>query len=410
MIKRAPLKIRLKQYSRYPLGLIGVAVVVLLAINLIGTRHPAAQGQLDDRYTKSLTMKWLAQCYTQDCVNQGMENITKNAGPEAALASLHYYVDNVPNYLPGDNHLRAHHVGYQLFRSYGLSTKVFLECGSDFNNGCMHGYIEEAETHIKGSSASTLADELCKPILAGSAYSYNQKHFCYHGIGHAIMEDVNYDLTAALNQCDAFGNQIAQIGCWQGAFMENEWGYVSHIIDNGTFSKTDPMAPCDNVAEKYVTQCYMNQEGYLFYRYDNDFQKSAQACVAAGDNAGVCVESLGLAATAESWQPLLLKGQNAGSLESNAWLLCQEAPKAYASNCVIGAVFNILALDGLDFKRSSIFCGLVGSSFQRDCFSSIGQYAWVQTPAPNPPKVESYCLQLPADWQAACREGAKQHY
>ncbi len=408
MTRQARLKINLRQRGRHLLGLIVVAVIIL-AVSLIGTRHPAAQSAPDDRYVKSLTMKWLAQCYTQDCVYQGMESITKDAGPEVALASLHYYVDDVPNYLPGDNHLRAHHVGYQLFRSYGLSTTVFLRCGSDFNNGCMHGYIEEAERHIKGSSASTLADELCKPILIGPSYSYNQKHFCYHGVGHGIMEDVNYNLAAALDQCDAFGNPIAQIGCWQGVFMENEWGYVSHITDNGTFSKTDPMAPCDSVAQKYVTQCYMNQEGYLLYRYDNDFKKAGQACEEAGQNAGVCVESLGLTAAAEAWQPSLLQGRNAGGLEPNAWLLCQEVPKAYTGNCVEGAVFNILALDGLDFKRSSIFCGLVGTTFQKDCFSSIGQYAWVQTPAPNPPKVESYCQQLPPKWQSTCREGTAQH-
>ena len=192
--------------------------------------------------------------------------------------------------------------------------------------------------------------------------------------------------------------------------MENEWGYVSRITDNGTFSKTDPMAPCDNVAEKYVTQCYMNQEGYLFNLYNNDFRKAAQACVAAGPNAGVCVESLGLSASGEAWQPLLLKGQDAGDLESNAWLLCQEVPKPYTSNCVIGSVFNILALDGLDFTRSAKFCGLVGTTFQKDCYSSIGQYAWIQTPTPNPQKVDSYCLQLPSEWQPTCREGAKQHY
>lgn len=408
MIRRAPLKLSLLRRGRRPLSLLVVAVVIL-AVGLIGARHPAAQDSLNDSYIKSLTMKWLGQCYTQDCVYKGIEAITKNAGPEAALASMEYYVHDVPNYLPGDNHLRAHHVGYQLFRSYGLSTKAFLRCGSDFNNGCMHGYIEEAEGSIKGSSASSLANELCLPILDSSAYSYNQKHFCYHGVGHAIMEDVDYNLAAALKECDAFGNDIAEIGCWQGVLMENEWGYVTHITDNGTFSKTDPMEPCDSIAQKYVTQCYMNQEGYLFYRYDNDFKKSAQACEKAGDNGGVCVESLGLAASAESWQPLLLKGRNAGSLESNAWLLCQDVPKQYTGNCVEGAVFNILALDGLDFKRSSIFCGLVGTAYRKDCFSSIGQYAWVQTPAPNPPKVESYCKQLPPKWQSTCREGTAQH-
>lgn len=191
--------------------------------------------------------------------------------------------------------------------------------------------------------------------------------------------------------------------------MENEWGYVSRITDNHTFSKTDPMAPCDNVAEKYVTQCYMNQEGYLFDIYNNDFRKASQACLKAGQNAGVCVESLGLTASAEAWQPLLLKGRDAGGFESNAWLLCQDAPRQYISNCVIGSVFNILALDGLDFNRSSKFCGLVDTAFQKDCFSSIGQYAWVQTPMPNPQKVESYCQQLPPKWQAACRQGTTQH-
>jgi len=409
MKKRAPLKKQLKQRSRYLLCLVAI-VVAVFAVNATSTRQPAAQSSPDNGYIKSLTMKWLAQCYTQDCVYQGIENITKNAGPETALASLHYYVDDVSNYLPGDNHLRAHHVGKELFLMYGLNVKDFLRCGNDFNNGCMHGYIEEAEAQINGSSAISLADELCEPILAGPNYSYNQKHFCYHGVGHAVMGDVNYNLPAALAECDTFDSQIAQIGCWQGVFMENEWGYVSKITNNGTFSKTDPMAPCDKEAAKYVTQCYMNQEGYLFDIYNNDFHKAAQACLRAGSNAGVCVESLGLSASGESWQPLLLENSNVSNLESNAWTLCQEAPKQYVGNCVEGAVFNILALDGLNFSRSSEFCGLVGAAYQASCYSSIGQYAWVQTPAPNPAKVESYCGQVPPKWQPTCRQGTKQHY
>ena len=408
MNRRLPLKIKLNQFSKYIFVLIAV-VVAALVINLADAGRPDAQHSLNNRYIKNLTMKWLAQCHTQECVNQGMQSITANAGPEAALASLDYYAHEVANYLPGDNHLRAHSVGKQIFLSNGLSTEAFLRCGSSFNNGCMHGYIETAEDNIKGSSASSLADEICRPLLTASTYSFNQKHFCYHGIGHAIMEDVDYNLTESLAQCDAFGDQIAQIGCWQGVFMENEWGYVSRITDNGTFSRTDPMAPCNKVAQKYVTQCYMNQEGYLFHIYNNDIKKAGQACLQAGVNAGICIESLGLSASAENWQPLLLKGRGAGDVEANAWLLCQEVPKQYISNCVIGAVFNILALDGLDFMRSSKFCGLVGSAYQRDCYSSIGQYAWVQTREPNPKKVESYCLQLPSKWQPTCREGTKQH-
>lgn len=392
------------------LSLVGIAFIALIVISLglASAHHSSAFYSSGNAYIKSLTNKWLAQCYTQDCVYNGMEKLTAQAGPKLALQSLEYYVHNVPNYLPGDDHLRAHHVGYQLFRTYGLSTKAFLMCDPDFNNGCMHGYIEEAQAKLHGSAWS-LGNELCKPLNIKTTNSYNQKHFCYHGVGHAIMEDVNYNLTAALKECDSYNDVVAETGCWQGAFMENEWGYVSKIADNGTFSRNDLMAPCDHVAQKYQTQCYMNQEGYLLNVFNNDPYKAAKACQAAGDNAGVCAESLGLTASAEAWQPLLLKTKYTGNREADAWTICRGFPQQYIINCVTGAVFNILALDGLDFSGASRFCGLVNSAYQTDCYSDIGQYAWVQTPAPNPKKVDSYCIQVPSRWQATCRQGATQH-
>lgn len=395
--------IKFKINQRLPL--IVLAVLAIAALGFVSINHPSAAEPKIGKESKFLAQKWLAQCYKQECINSGLKSITAQQGTEAALDALEYYKHYVSNYLPGDDHLRAHQIGEQTFISYGLSSKVVLRCGTDFNYGCMHGYIEEAEAKIKGSDSLSLSKILCDPIEDSSNYSFNMKHFCYHGIGHAIMEDVDYDLQAALDQCDQLKDEIAQNGCWQGVFMENVFGFTSGETDNGTFSKTDPLAPCDAVAKKYQSQCYVNQEGYLFSYFHMDVYKAAQACLAAGDQTGNCIEGIGLSASSEVWQPVLLKDKNTGSIESNAWLICQQFPTDYITSCVTGAVFQLLEADGLNFSRASKFCGLVGAKSQNECFRSIGRYAGVEA-ARGSQSPASYCSQLPLERQTVCRQGA----
>lgn len=354
---------------------------------------------------KSLASKWLAPCTKETCIKFGLENITKKYGTQTAMDALGLYA-NSPNSLAGDIHERAHYIGYQTAITYGTKGDSFLKCSTQFNYGCMHGFfIRAIEVKPKSMPLYQAADNICSSIESNPSYSINMKYYCYHGVGHAIMVARNYKLTAAISTCDQLKSQIGQTGCWQGVFMENVNGQMNEGVSNGSFSDTDPLAPCDTFADKYQRECYINQAGHLFSYYNWDISKSTLACLNAGAQTSTCLEGIGLSATSSVWQKILLGDQVSGGTESTGWLFCSKFPEGHVESCVTGAVVQILQMDRFDFKRADRFCSLVGSSLQTACYRRIGEYTRLEST--NSQNASGYCDQLPSMWQPVCRQGAQ---
>jgi len=79
---------------------------------------------------------------------------------------------------------------------------------------------------------------------------------CLHGLGHAITYYSGYVLDLSLNVCDATGDEWASSSCWGGVFMEN---IAAADPAQRDLSPTDYHYPCDKIAEKYKSQCYVMQ-------------------------------------------------------------------------------------------------------------------------------------------------------
>jgi hypothetical protein len=378
------------------LALIPMVYGVYYAGHRLGTSDGASD-------TRSIVEKWLVPCKQQKCINTSLQKITAKYGTQKALDSLQYYVDKVPDSLKGDNHLRAHYIGYQSLKSFGMTGQAFLECTIIYDYGCMHGFIEQMIWD--GMTPGKTAEKLCRPVESSQSYSSNMKYYCYHGIGHGVLDYYDYDLTASLQFCDTLASQLGQTGCWQGVFMENVSAYTIGEKHNGTFSKTDPLAPCDVVEAKYQRECYINQEGYLFSFYDWDAGKAAYACLGAGEQIGTCMEGIGLAASSVPWQHILLKDKITISLGENAWMICQKFPAGYVTGCVTGAVTQILENDGVNFKQAANFCAVVDSASNTACYRRIGEYTRLQVA--DRAKAAAYCGQLVKEWRQICRLGAE---
>ncbi|MDA1334584.1 MAG: hypothetical protein O2794_01040 [bacterium] len=304
------------------------------------------------------------------CISNSVKDLTRDYGPVAAVELLEIMVADGRVSRSINDHQLSHEIGREAARSYGVNSEAFLLCPmSAFNGGCQHGFFE----YVLGRTESTsqAADLICKSL--GDTYSNKFKFYCYHGVGHGVMMQQAYDLQASLDTCDSLDGLSAQDGCWQGVFMENTNAGMSGEARAGLFSLEDPLAPCNQVEDKYRNECYLNHAGYLMKFFGNDIRRGAHSCLEAGEWIPSCLQSLGLMVTNPSWQGALLPGAAQLGEVRSAWELCRMFPTDHISQCVQGGVDNIINFDEFDVGRADEFCSIIDTQDQELCFRGIGR-------------------------------------
>jgi len=336
------------------------------------------------------------------CISESLKAVTDAYGPEAAIQTLER-LQNERIILPSvDDHQLVHRIGRQTAASFGVNTKSFLLCPMNaYNGGCQHGFFE----HVLGktSSSKEAADLICKSL--GDEYSEKARFYCYHGVGHGVMMAYAYDLPGALSTCAGFDSWMAEDGCAQGVFMENTNAGMSGEARSGIFSADEPLLPCTTVEEKYRHECFLNHAGWLMQVFHNSVQNATAVCLNAPnkDNVSACLQSIGLMVTNPTWQRTLFQNYGAVPLEKGAWELCLDFPAGHRSECVIGAVDNIMNFDELDVTRANAFCLLVQADLQTLCARMIGLNAKRQSIHPN--DAANVCEKLNKNLREGCLSG-----
>ncbi len=188
--------------------------------------------------------------------------------------------------LPVDCHQRVHKVGRFNYELRGNAAFKVLD--SECMSGYTHG-VTEAFFHKNGTENLSKSLELiCDGKLTGF-----YAHQCYHGVGHGLMAFSDYDLPAALKDCDKLP-QIAtsKESCYSGAFMENVVGAISvekaksqpdSDFHTSSWLNDDPLFPCNSIAvnERYKNACYTFQTSRMVQVVGFDFAKVTAACLKA---------------------------------------------------------------------------------------------------------------------------------
>lgn len=352
---------------------------------------------------QDLVGHYLSSCQDQKCVMEASKQMTKDYDPGRAISALVSFRSQRPAGNLGDPHLWAHQVGVETAEKYGMSGETFIKCPDTFNYGCSHGFFESLV--LKNHSLKQTIDDICGNFEQNPRYSSKQKYYCYHGAGHGILSDVNYDIDKALSICDSLNSSFGVEGCWQGAFMEADNAANDGDAPQGKFSdKQHPLAPCDRVADKYQNQCYINLPGRLIVVEDNDPVAAARDCLAASEaNRKVCFDGLGIVVSNDTWQMQQAEFNN-GDLIGNSWKICRQFPKDFVDRCVFGVVAGITNVDQYISDRAVAFCNIVDSNLTSWCFQSLGndlRGIYSSTSA-----VEKQCRLAPAAYVDACRKGA----
>lgn len=307
------------------------------------------------------------------CFRSVLRDAVKKVGTKKAIEVLTLLRKSKVINATFDDHLHAHEIGRETAKLLGITPEAFSKCPTEYNYGCQHGFFEYALSKTK--SYKEAAMRICENVQAESTpklYSY-----CYHGVGHGLMMALAYNLDKSLEVCNELPNQTAQVGCWQGSFMENSNAAVTNEEKVLAFSKTDPLSPCNKVEERYKWQCYINHAGYLMKVTHIDVQKAVQICLSAPDGGTKpCIQSIGLMTTNPIWQKQVKGVDTVLDSKKNvevAWQICSEMPPQAQEDCVIGAVGNILNFDETNIKRVTNFCSIVDPILKKTCFTQIGQ-------------------------------------
>lgn len=199
-----------------------------------------------------------------------MRDLAMRAGPEMAVELLNE--SRLPK--SGQTHLIAHIIGQVAYQMY--KEKSLPVCGDDMLNGCAHGLIMVALPHIGIQGIQQMID-YCKTL---TPFKY---HMCLHASGHAFLAVTDYkDLLSALNHCDSLvdPSDSLSIHCYNGVFMENAHGEHDGIIPSlhPWLDANNLMRPCDEVAHRYKTACYLNQAGWWYLTLGGDIGKGVALC------------------------------------------------------------------------------------------------------------------------------------
>lgn len=173
----------------------------------------------------------------------------------------------------GELHLLTHVVGESLYRKKGAG--ALPECFSDDLYGCSHGLIISAMTSEGYDVIKNMIDA-CETEEVEFNY-----HMCLHAAGHGFLAYTKYEIQPALDYCDNLGVNGPEIQhCYIGVFMENVHGEHDNLapISHPSLSRDNPFAPCDSIATKYQSACYLNQLGWWLTINGGNYTKVGSMC------------------------------------------------------------------------------------------------------------------------------------
>ena len=341
--------------------------------------HPVA-GSFRPNETK------IASCTEGRCWEQAFGNISYYEGPKTALRLFADAIASDPA-IESDCHRIAHNIGSAALARYKNDVgHAFAEGAATCWSGYYHGILERAlvDVHSKNQLVS-VARSLCSgKTVHSTTFLYYQ---CVHGIGHGLMIHTGLDLMASLRVCEQLLTSWDQTSCDGGVFMEN-FG-TSYGVRSSYLRDNDPVYPCNAIAERHKLYCYLQVTDRMLELSGYDWDVTARECGTVELNwRGTCFQSYGRSASGFSRRnlPLLLS-------------ICQIAAKEWRSDCVFGAVRDIVSQDA-GGDRAARYCRAVAPSLRERCVGGAGTILF--TLAHTKAEFRAACARLTSRYTDIC--------
>ena len=229
-----------------------------------------------------------------DCLDGLFKTFFDNGGTTVeALAALNKYESDDSNFRLAC-HPVIHAVGRETFIKHPTVHDAFAQCDQTCHSGCYHGAMER---FLRGNQASNdeaghiSQDELIKKagLACSQGLPLRLKFQCLHGLGHALVFYLDYDLERSLAVCEKQSDSWSQSSCYGGIFMENVHSATPEKRD---LSRTDYHYPCSKLAENFKGDCYTMQTTRMT-ELGLSTEKIFEECKKAGNQQFQCFQSAG---------------------------------------------------------------------------------------------------------------------
>lgn len=295
-------------------------------------------------------------------------------------------------------HPIAHAIGrYALVKHKNLGD-AFQSCDFSCHSGCYHGVMErmfftqeeidKGQQHLTFDQMAERVPDICLPKNFANP-STSIIFQCLHGIGHAILYTLDYNLRDALAVCDKLPTQYDRSSCYGGVFMENVTAFAKHKRD---IKSGDMLYPCNSVDNRYQYDCYLMQTS-IMTELGASREQLAENCNAASESGkDACFISIGrdLSNYVRTGQSYLVKD------------ICENSVGKFGKTdkCLAGAIYALID-NTWDGKYAFPFCDSLSANNVINCVQMAKQY-YQSVYQPGWDKINSECIQLATQNPAAC--------
>jgi hypothetical protein len=173
-----------------------------------------------------------------------------------------------------------------------MSTGVFRNittCG----NGYFHGVIEEYARNVY--SKQGLVNKLKNTCEEGSL---SERGNCYHGVGHAALIQLDYNIEDSIYVCDGLAKEENyRFSCHTGVYMEYAQGFSDYYkVENGKMTFT----LCEKQEKRLQPACYLEQSSAfeIFTKEPRNYTRNIGFCKQISDpvNRLSCIKLFGIRA------------------------------------------------------------------------------------------------------------------
>jgi hypothetical protein len=319
--------------------------------------------------------KWLAaqveECQKKDwerqndCYEVMMKTYLESHEVKAVLVDLES-LRTQSKAVENSCHDIAHSLGRLTFEKYGNVGDAFEMCDFTCHSGCYHGVMERqfnegeaAGTHVTPAKLAAKIPTICAP----DKFSNPRQSVifqCLHGVGHAVLYSMEYDLEAALGICDKFATSYEQSSCYGGVIMENLTAFDK---DKRDLKQGDALYPCTKLEDKYKHSCYTMQTSWMFEMGMSTEQIAKECQKVAQPYLDQCFVSLGRD----------LSGYFRTGNASIVVTACENHSGEYKLQCLRGVIYALVD-NSWDAKFAYPFCDKLQQENQARCYVETNYY------------------------------------
>lgn len=319
--------------------------------------------------SKETNLADITKCFSktdleyQSCLDSFVENYFSTSGEttKQVLADLEK-ARGQNNVIEDSCHPISHTIGRVTYKLIPNVGDAFEACDQTCSSGCYHGVMERlfySDSELSTGFQHLTYEDMQKKIPGicdEDKFSNPNPALifqCLHGVGHAVMYAMDYDLDESLRICDIFTTQYDQSSCYGGVIMENVTAFDKKKRD---LKADDPLYPCDRLADKYLPDCYTMQTSIMSQQGLNS-KEIIQECRKAKNFSSYCFVSMGrdLSNYVRTGNPELVAST------------CESAGTDWSA-CIQGAVYALIDFSW-DLSTSSILCNSLSTQeHQEACY------------------------------------------